>query len=84
MDLTKKIGLRDDVTSDLDPKTTEYLNLKLAFLGLPTFGHAENEQMISALLLHQQETSRLLAGYLCPADARHSRFSGIIFKGRQR
>ncbi len=51
-------------------KTTEYLNLKLAFLGCPTFGHAKNEAMISALLLHQQETSRLLAGYLCPADQR--------------
>ncbi len=53
-----------------DEKTIEYLNLKLAFLGCPTFGHDDNEAMIAALLLHQQETSRLLASYLCPADQR--------------
>jgi hypothetical protein len=55
----------------------QYINLKLAFLGLPT-AHSSNEpqfnQMLTALLAHQQETDRLLADYLCPADQRIQNF----------
>lgn len=51
----------------------QYINLKLAFLGLPSSGVAgepEFDKMLTALLAHQQETDRLLANYLCPADQR--------------
>ena len=51
----------------------QYINLKLAFLSLPVSGAAgepEFDKMLTALLAHQQETDRLLANYLCPADQR--------------
>lgn len=51
----------------------QYINLKLSFLGLPASGAAaepEFDKMLTALLAHQQETDRLLADYLCPADQR--------------
>ncbi len=72
MNLEKEIGLSqcDEKTIGDDHKLVEYLNLKLAFLGCPTVGTDSKDEMISSLLSHQQETSRLLAGYLCPADAR--------------
>ena len=75
MDLKKQIGLFSVDEKNDDRKLIEYLNLKLAFLGCPTAGKDDaNDEMISALLLHQQETSRLLAGYLCPADNRIQEF----------
>src|SRR5687767_10244799 len=55
----------------------QYINLKLAFLGLPSAGLAgdpEFNRMLTALLAHQQETDRLLADYLCPADQRIQNF----------
>jgi len=61
-----KIGLgRAEFT---DAKTLRYLNLKLALLGLPTTG--ELDELAGPLLSRQQETNRLLADHLCPADQR--------------
>lgn len=54
-------------------KLVQYINLKLAFLGLPTAGASGDSdlgEMVAALLGHQQETERLLADYLPPADQR--------------
>ncbi|HEX8465634.1 MAG TPA: hypothetical protein VF627_13535 [Abditibacterium sp.] len=56
-----------------DFKLTQYINLKLAFLGLPTVGadlDTEFNEMIATLLSHSRETDRLLADYLGPADQR--------------
>lgn len=51
----------------------EYINLKLAALGLPIFGVSSAYPFISlsrSLLSNYQELSRLLSDYLCPADRR--------------
>ncbi len=51
----------------------EYINLKLSAMGCPIFGQAADFPFISlstSLLANYQEQTRLLAGYLCPADQR--------------
>lgn len=78
MDLQKQIGLRRDgprvVPSALpDDKITQYINLKLAYLGCPPVvsdADPDFDEMAGSLLLHHQETDRLLADYLCPSDQR--------------
>lgn len=55
-------------TEFADAATLRYLNLKLALLGLPTT--SEVDELAGPLLSRQQETNRLLADYLCPADQR--------------
>src|SRR6185503_10707853 len=62
---------------DSEKKLWQYINLKLAALGLPTAAgaaDAEFQELVSALLQHQRETERLLANYLCPADWRIQQF----------
>ncbi len=73
MNPAKNLGLGKVAAGFSDEKTILYINLKLALLGLPTVtarADPEFDQMTSALLLHQHETDRLLADYLCPADQR--------------
>lgn len=58
-----------------DDQTIQYINFRLASLGLPTFQRAarpteEWAEMVHLLLAHQRETDRLLANYLPPADWR--------------
>jgi hypothetical protein len=50
----------------------QYINLKLAARGLPTFGGVSGDFLDVAwpLLQNHQEKSRLLAGHLCPVDRR--------------
>jgi hypothetical protein len=50
----------------------QYINLKLAARGLPTFGGVSGDFLKVAwpLLQNHQEKSRLLAGHLCPVDRR--------------
>ena len=51
----------------------EYINLKLAAMGLPIFGQTDAFPFIAlskSLLAHYQEQARLLSDYLCPADQR--------------
>ncbi len=58
-------------------KVIQYINLKLASLGCPTFGKSidpELSELVSVFLSHQRETDRLLATYLCPADQRIQNF----------
>ncbi len=73
MDLKKAIGLHLPVTPELEKKRIDYINLKLAALGCPPVEtddtHGFNE-MTTAFLSHHQESARLLADYLCPADQR--------------
>jgi hypothetical protein len=60
-----------------DAELLQYINLKLAFLGLPTANVAGNSQlsgMLAALLSHEQETGRLLTDYLPPVDRRIQAF----------
>ena len=78
MDLQKTIGLKRRgarVTSAAPSEhaLTQYINLKLAYLGCPAVqgdSDTEFDAMAASLLLHHQETDRLLADYLCPADQR--------------
>jgi hypothetical protein len=75
MNLQKSIGL--PAAPLLGTRLFQYINLKLAFLGLPTAniaGDDELSEMIPALLSHGQETDRLLADYLPPVDRRIQAF----------
>jgi len=77
MDLTRSIGLGSASPAYPDKKLLQYINLKLASLGCPTVagdGDTEFQEMAAALLLHNRETDRLLADYLCPADQRIQNF----------
>jgi hypothetical protein len=75
MNLQKSIGLPSAPLRDAE--LLQYINLKLAFLGLPTANVAGNSQlsgMLAALLSHEQETGRLLTDYLPPVDRRIQAF----------
>jgi phosphoenolpyruvate carboxykinase (diphosphate) len=66
-----------------DPQLVQYLNLKLASLGLPTVAvkeQTEFHEMMANLLAHQRETERLLSDYLCPADQRLQKFLNDYLK----
>lgn len=74
-DLKTRIGLGANPPFRPDEQTIQYINFRLASLGLPTVpmpasaGDDWNE-MVNVLLAHQRETDRLLANYLPPADWR--------------
>jgi hypothetical protein len=73
MNLKKPAGLDRPPNDVWGKKTILYINLKLALMGCPTVASdtdPELEELTDTLLLHQRETDRLLADYLCPADQR--------------
>ncbi|MGD0058481.1 MAG: hypothetical protein ABSD58_03595 [Verrucomicrobiia bacterium] len=73
MNLEKSVGLGRTSGDVWDKKTMLYINLKLALMGCPTVASdsdPELAELTDTLLLHQRETDRLLADYLCPADQR--------------
>lgn len=73
MNLENSLGLDKGPAGFWDKKTALYINLKLALMGCPTVAadvDPEFDDLIDTLLLHQRETDRLLADYLCPADRR--------------
>ena len=73
MDLEKAIGLGSSLSASTQRRLIRYINLKLAYLGVPTVAtemSSDFDDMVAALLLRHQETERLLADYLCPADQR--------------
>jgi hypothetical protein len=77
MDLEKSIGLGVEFSQAARERMVRYINLKLAYLGCPTAGAeagSDYDDMVAALLSRHQETERLLADYLCPADQRIQRF----------
>ncbi len=65
-----------------------YINLKLALLGCPQVKLPMADEfatMATALLQHHQETDRLLADYLCPADQRIQNYlDGLLGKASTR
>ena len=80
MNLSQRIGLDPVAPTFPDTNLIQYINLKLASLGLPTVTTAtdtEFQHMVASLLAHQRETERLLADYLCPADGRIQKFLDV-------
>lgn len=66
------LGLEYDPNSESYGRLLEYANLKLESRGLPTYGSAEDNPYLAlgkSLLANYREKNRLLADYLCPADA---------------
>ena len=77
MNLSRSIGFPAPASGAPDRRLIHYINLKLASIGCPTFGGVEESELsefASALLLHQRESDRLLANYLCSADNRIQSF----------
>ena len=61
----------------LDSTLIEGINLRLAMTGCPTFGDGSMSRfpkLAGPMFSRQQETMRLLADYLCPADWRIDHF----------
>jgi len=82
MDVTRRLGLQPDGTNvPSGPREREqlvrYINIKLAALGMPVAGDGVDTSFMEVagdLLAHFREYSRLLEGYLCPADQRIQNF----------
>lgn len=82
--LARTIGLGAAHSPASEQRLIEYLNLKLACLGCPTVQTEEDSaflDMAAALLPRYQETDRLLADYLCPADQRIQDFLDSYLEG---
>ncbi|MCH8474908.1 MAG: hypothetical protein LAT55_06740 [Opitutales bacterium] len=79
MNLRTAIGFPAEEKNDSGPNTRmiQYINLKLAALGLPIYQSAELgelQDIVSSHLANYREKNRLLADTLAPADQRISRF----------
>ena len=80
MNLSRSIGFPAPASGAPDRRLIQYINLKLASIGCPAFGGSEESELsefASSLLLHQRESDRLLANYLCSAD---SRIQGFLYE----
>ena len=67
-------GMQDPLTNR---SLLQYINLKLAMLGLPTAGTPADtgvDDLLAAVFAHYRETDRVLANYLCAADQRIQNF----------
>ncbi|MDB6129336.1 MAG: hypothetical protein JWM04_443, partial [Verrucomicrobiales bacterium] len=67
----------DPNSQDGMQRLIRYINLKLALIGCPVYGNAQDPEYLdisSALVAHQRESDRLLANYYCPADHRIQNF----------
>lgn len=79
MDFKRSLGLdsKGSVVYDKDEKLIQYINLKLAALGMPVYGKDEESGFIDIagdLIANYQEKNRILLNYLCPADQRIQNF----------
>ncbi len=79
MDLKKSLGFGKDGTNEIPrPKRlNEYINLRLAALGLPvvrTSAGFDFLELANDLIKNHREKNRLLTAYLCPADQRIQNF----------
>lgn len=78
MENTPLVNASTDSESAIpEAKLIQYINLRLAALGLPTCGAGfdpEIADLLKSLLLHQREEGRLLADHLAPADRRIQNF----------
>src|ERR1700733_2972947 len=84
MNLEKSAGLGRAPVNVWHKKTMLYINLKPAVMGCPTVttqSDPELDELADTLLLHQRETDRLLADYLCPADQRIQDFLNDHLEG---
>ena len=84
-ELKRRLGFGVNLNSDADRKRlTEIINAKLWFRGQPIVGDEEEFQLLKLtrhLLANFQEKNRLLADYLCPADARIQAFLDRYLSG---
>ena len=58
-------------------KLIQYINIKLAALGLPYFNHPSDNnflELANDLIVNYREKNRLLSNFLCPADQRIQNF----------
>jgi hypothetical protein len=79
MDLKKSLGFSKEGKNEIPkPKrVNEYINLKLAALGLPTVKTGSGFdflELANDLIKNHREKNRLLSSYLCPADQRIQNF----------
>ena len=80
----REAGLGSPPANVPSAKWIQYINLKLAALGTATLelgNDPEFQEMTASLLAYQRETHRLLANYLCPADARIQTFLHDYLQG---
>ena len=80
----REAGLHSPTANVPSAKWIQYINLKLAALGTATLelgNDPEFQEMTGSLLAYQRETHRLLANYLCPADARIQTFLHDYLQG---
>ncbi|MEM7392753.1 MAG: hypothetical protein AAF492_10430, partial [Verrucomicrobiota bacterium] len=72
IDLKKTIGFDPETRSNLldQENLLDYVNLKLAARGCPTFEKSTSSfmELGRAMLANLQEKNRLLTDHLCPAD----------------
>ena len=84
-ELKRRLGFGVNLNSDADRKRlTEIINAKFWFRGQPIVGDEEEFQLLKLtrhLLANFQEKNRLLADYLCPADARIQAFLDRYLSG---
>lgn len=79
MDFQKLLGMQlggNNVIINPD-RVIQYINLKLASLGQPTFGKQADSEFLDIaypLLHNHQEKNRLLSNHLCPVDRRIQNF----------
>ncbi len=78
----RSAGAASETDGGQEARVIQYINLKLAARGQPTYGGVSNDFLEVAwpLLQNHQEKSRLLAGHLCPADRRVQEFLDAYFK----
>lgn len=78
MDMNRFLGLDEHLGEDaLRERLQLYINLKLSSSGQPAFMDGSNGEFLAVagdLLKSYRERSRLLSGYLCPADQRIQNF----------
>ncbi|MCC5787991.1 MAG: hypothetical protein JJT75_00005, partial [Opitutales bacterium] len=79
MNLRTAIGFPPEEKNDSgpSPRMIQYINLKLAALGLPIYESAEMgelQDIVSSHLANYREKNRLLADTMAPADQRISDF----------
>ncbi len=69
-----RIGLASGPTAEEEHQLLLYINLRLRYLGLPTFplrqGPAVLDKLTSGLIALSREKDRLLSHHLCPVDRR--------------
>ena len=69
-----RIGLTAAPTAEETQQLLLYINLRLRYLGCPTFplqsGPTSLDQMTSGLVALSREKDRLLSSHLCPVDQR--------------